>query len=183
HHLMAYVEMFGRDWTRVRDAFARMDESPLGAAALAGTGFPIDRHRTAKALGFSAPTRNSIDSVSDRDFAIEFLAVASLTATHLSRLAEEIVLWATPQFGFIRLPDDYSTGSSIMPQKKNPDAAELVRAKTGRINGSLITLLTVMKGLPLAYSKDMQEDKEAVFDAAEALDLALAAMTGMIEGM
>src|SRR5690606_8351246 len=183
HHLLAYAEMFGRDWTRVRDALARMDECPLGAAALAGTGFPIDRVRTAKALGFAAPTRNSIDSVSDRDFAIEFLAVASLTATHLSRLAEEIVLWSTAQFGFIRMPDTYSTGSSIMPQKKNPDAAELVRAKTGRINGDLVGLLTVMKGLPLAYSKDMQEDKEAVFDAAEALELMLAAMSGMVEGM
>jgi argininosuccinate lyase len=157
-----------------------MDESPLGAAALAGTGFPIDRRMTAEALGFREPTRNSIDSVSDRDFALEFLALASITGTHLSRMAEEIVIWSTPQFGFVRLSDSFSTGSSIMPQKKNPDAAELVRAKTGRLNGHLVALLTVMKGLPLTYSKDMQEDKEAVFDAAETLDLMLAAMTGMI---
>jgi len=183
HHCMAYVEMFGRDLSRVRDAIARMDESPLGAAALAGTGFPIDRHMTASALGFREPTRNSIDSVSDRDYALEFLAVAAICGTHLSRLAEEIVIWSTPQFGFVRLSDSYSTGSSIMPQKKNPDAAELVRAKTGRVNGHLVGLLTVMKGLPLAYSKDMQEDKEAVFDAAETLDLMLAAMTGMIGDM
>ena len=183
HHCMAYVEMFARDLSRVRDAIERMDESPLGAAALAGTGFPIDRHRTAAALGFREPTRNSIDSVSDRDFALEFLSVAAITATHLSRLAEEIVIWSTPQFGFVRLSDSFSTGSSIMPQKKNPDAAELVRAKTGRINGHLIALLTVMKGLPLAYSKDMQEDKEAVFDAAETLDLMIAAMTGMVGDM
>ncbi len=180
HHCMAYVEMFSRDLSRVRDAATRMDESPLGAAALAGTGFPIDRHMTAEALGFREPTRNSLDSVSDRDFALEFLSVAALCATHLSRLAEEIVLWSTPQFGFVRLSDSFSSGSSIMPQKKNPDAAELVRAKTGRVNGHLIGLLTVMKGLPLTYSKDMQEDKEAVFDAAETLDLMLAAMTGMI---
>ncbi|MDR7034210.1 argininosuccinate lyase [Mesorhizobium sp. BE184] len=180
HHCMAYVEMFARDLSRVRDALERMDESPLGAAALAGTGFPVDRHQTAKALGFREPTRNSLDSVSDRDYALEFLSVAAITATHLSRLAEEIVIWSTPQFGFVRLSDSYSTGSSIMPQKKNPDAAELVRAKTGRVNGHLVGLLTVMKGLPLTYSKDMQEDKEAVFDAAETLDLMLAAMTGMI---
>jgi len=180
HHLMAYVEMFSRDLSRARDAIERMDECPLGAAALAGTGFPIDRHMTAAALGFREPTRNSIDSVSDRDFALEFLALAAICATHLSRMAEEIVIWSTPQFGFVRLSDSFSTGSSIMPQKKNPDAAELIRAKTGRINGHLVALLTVMKGLPLAYSKDMQEDKEAVFDAAETLELALAAMTGMI---
>jgi argininosuccinate lyase len=183
HHCMAYVEMLSRDLSRVRDAVERMDESPLGAAALAGTGFPIDRHMTAKALGFREPTRNSLDSVSDRDFALEFLSIAAICATHLSRLAEEIVIWSTPQFGFIRLSDAFSTGSSIMPQKKNPDAAELVRAKTGRINGSLIALLTVMKGLPLAYSKDMQEDKEQVFDAAESLELAIAAMTGMVRDM
>lgn len=180
HHCMAYVEMFGRDLTRVTDALNRLDECPLGAAALAGTGFPIDRAMTAEALGFSSPTRNSIDTVSDRDFALEFLSTAAICASHLSRLAEEIVIWSTPQFGFVRLSDAFSTGSSIMPQKKNPDAAELVRAKTGRINGALATLLTVMKGLPLAYSKDMQEDKEAVFDAAETLDLMLAAMTGMV---
>ncbi|MCM2475209.1 argininosuccinate lyase [Rhizobium sp. CG5] len=183
HHCMAYVEMFGRDRQRVRHAIEHMDESPIGAAALAGTGFPIDRHMTAKALGFREPTRNSIDTVSDRDFALEFLSIASIAAVHLSRLAEEIVIWSTPQFGFIRLSDAFSTGSSIMPQKKNPDAAELVRAKTGRINGSLIALLTVMKGLPLAYSKDMQEDKEQVFDAAESLELAVAAMTGMVRDM
>jgi argininosuccinate lyase len=180
HHCMAYVEMFGRDLGRVRDAVERMDESPLGAAALAGTGFPIDRAMTAKALGFREPTRNSLDSVSDRDFALEFLSVAAICATHLSRLAEEIVIWSTPQFSFVRLSDSYSTGSSIMPQKKNPDAAELVRAKTGRVNGHLIGLLTVMKGLPLTYSKDMQEDKEAVFDAAETVELMLAAMAGLV---
>jgi len=180
HHLMAYVEMFGRDLSRVRDAVVRLDECPLGAAALAGTSFPIDRHMTAAALGFREPTRNSIDSVSDRDFALEFLSLAAICATHLSRMAEEIVIWSTPQFGFVRLSDAFSTGSSIMPQKKNPDAAELIRAKTGRINGHLLALLTVMKGLPLAYSKDMQEDKEAVFDAAETLELALAAMAGMM---
>lgn len=183
HHCMAYVEMFARDLSRVRDAIERMNESPLGAAALAGTGFPIDRFQTAKALGFREPTRNSLDSVSDRDYALEFLSIAAICATHMSRLAEEIVIWSTPQFGFVRLSDSYSTGSSIMPQKKNPDAAELVRAKTGRVNGHLIGLLTVMKGLPLTYSKDMQEDKEAVFDAAETLDLMLAAMSGMVTDM
>ncbi len=183
HHCMAYVEMFARDLSRVRDAIERMNESPLGAAALAGTGFPIDRFQTAKALGFREPTRNSLDSVSDRDYALEFLSIAAISATHMSRLAEEIVIWSTPQFGFVRLSDSFSTGSSIMPQKKNPDAAELVRAKTGRVNGHLIGLLTVMKGLPLTYSKDMQEDKEAVFDAAETLDLMLAAMTGMVGDM
>ena len=183
HHCMAYVEMFGRDRSRVRHAIEHMDESPIGAAALAGTGFPIDRHMTAKALGFREPTRNSIDTVSDRDFAIEFLSIAAISGMHLSRLAEEIVIWSTPQFGFVRLSDAFSTGSSIMPQKKNPDAAELVRAKTGRINGSLVALLTIMKGLPLAYSKDMQEDKEQVFDAAESLELAIAAMTGMVRDL
>jgi argininosuccinate lyase len=183
HHCMAYVEMFARDLSRVRDAMARMDESPLGAAALAGTSFPIDRHMTARALGFREPTRNSLDSVSDRDFALEFLSISAISATHLSRLAEEIVIWSTPQFGFVRLSDSFSTGSSIMPQKKNPDAAELVRGKTGRINGHLIGLLTLMKGLPLTYSKDMQEDKEAVFDTAETLDLMLAAMTGMVRDL
>jgi argininosuccinate lyase len=183
HHCMAYVEMFYRDLSRVLDCIDRMDECPLGAAALAGTGFPIDRHQTAEALGFREPTRNSLDSVSDRDFALEYLSLASICATHLSRLAEEIVIWSTPQFNFIRLSDAFSTGSSIMPQKKNPDAAELVRAKTGRINGALIGLLTVMKGLPLAYSKDMQEDKEQVFDAANSLELALATMAGMVKDM
>lgn len=183
HHAMAYVEMFGRDLSRVGDALVRMDECPLGAAALAGTGFPIDRHMTSAALGFREPTRNSIDSVSDRDFALEFLSVASIAATHLSRLAEELVIWSTPQFGFVRLSDGFSTGSSIMPQKRNPDAAELVRAKTGRVNGHLIALLTVMKGLPLAYSKDMQEDKEQLFDAADTIEIVLAAMTGMIQDL
>ncbi|MEZ5791212.1 MAG: argininosuccinate lyase [Nitratireductor sp.] len=183
HHCMAYVEMISRDMSRFSDAIARMDECPLGAAALAGTGFPIDRHMTASALGFREPTRNSLDSVSDRDFALDFLAAASICAMHLSRFAEEIVIWSTPQFGFVRLSDRYSTGSSIMPQKRNPDAAELVRAKTGRINGDLIALLTIMKGLALTYSKDMQEDKEAVFDAAENLELAIRAMTGMVTDM
>ena len=183
HHCMAYVEMISRDMSRFSDAIGRMDECPLGAAALAGTGFPIDRHMTASALGFREPTRNSLDSVSDRDFALDFLAAASICAMHLSRFAEEIVIWSTPQFGFVRLSDRYSTGSSIMPQKRNPDAAELVRAKTGRINGDLIALLTIMKGLALTYSKDMQEDKEAVFDAAENLELAIRAMTGMVTDM
>ncbi|RCL02945.1 MAG: argininosuccinate lyase [Candidatus Tokpelaia sp. JSC161] len=180
HHLMAYVEMFGRDLSRMHDAIDRMDESPLGAAALAGTSFPINRFMTANLLGFREPTRNSIDSVSDRDFAVEFLANIAIAAMHLSRLSEEIILWSTSQFNFISLSDAFSTGSSIMPQKKNPDAAELIRAKTGRINGSLIALLTVMKGLPLAYSKDMQEDKEAVFDSVNTLELSLIAMIGMI---
>ncbi len=180
HHCMAYVEMLARDRSRLADAIARMDESPLGAAALAGTSFPVDRHDTAQALGFREPTRNSLDSVSDRDFAIEYLSAASICAMHLSRFAEEIVIWSTPQFGFVRLSDRFSTGSSIMPQKRNPDAAELVRAKTGRINGALVALLTVMKGLPLTYSKDMQEDKEAVFDAAQNLELVIEATTGMV---
>ncbi|MGL4405527.1 MAG: argininosuccinate lyase [Notoacmeibacter sp.] len=183
HHFMAYVEMFSRDRSRFQDAIKRMDESPLGAAALAGTGFPIDRQMTAKALGFREPTRNSLDTVSDRDFALEFLSSAAICGSHLSRFAEEIVIWSTPQFGFVKLSDAFSTGSSIMPQKRNPDAAELVRAKSGRVTGALITLLTVMKGLPLAYSKDMQEDKEAVFDAADTLDLMVAAMTGMVRDM
>ncbi len=183
HHCLAYVEMLARDRSRMADAYERMNECPLGAAALAGTGFRIDRHATANALGFREPSRNSLDTVSDRDFALEFLAAASICGTHLSRLAEEIVIWSTPQFGFVRLSDKFSTGSSIMPQKKNPDAAELVRGKVGRMNGSLIGLLTVMKGLPLTYSKDMQEDKEGVFDAAETLELCLAAMTGMIADM
>ncbi|MDO8288164.1 MAG: argininosuccinate lyase [Parvibaculum sp.] len=180
HHCMAYVEMFGRDRGRLADARNRLNESPLGAAALAGTSFPIDRHMTAKALGFDGPTRNSLDSVSDRDFVLETLSAAAITATHLSRLAEEIVIWSNPGFNFIRLTDGFTSGSSIMPQKRNPDAAELVRAKSGRVIGGLTTLLIVMKGLPLAYSKDMQEDKEAAFDALDALSLSLAAMTGMI---
>jgi argininosuccinate lyase len=180
HHLLAYVEMLARDRGRFKDARARLNESPLGAAALAGTSFPIDRAMTAKALGFDRPTANSLDSVADRDFVLETLAGAAICATHLSRFAEEIVLWTTPQFGFIRLSDAFSTGSSIMPQKRNPDAAELVRGKTGRVVGALVGLLTVMKGLPLAYSKDMQEDKEGAFDAVQTLSLTIAAMTGMV---
>ena len=183
HHLMAYVEMLGRDRSRFADARKRLDECPLGAAALAGTSFPIDRFRTASALGFARPTANSLDSVSDRDFALESLAAAAIAATHLSRFAEEIVLWTGPFFGFAKLSDKFSTGSSIMPQKRNPDAAELVRGKTGRVIGALTALLVVMKGLPLAYSKDMQEDKEGVFDALSTLSLCLAAMTGMVEDL
>ena len=180
HHLMAYVEMFGRDAARFADARARMNESPLGAAALAGSPFPIDRHQTAKALGFDRPTANSLDSVADRDFALESLAAATICATHLSRLAEEIVIWMTPQFGFIRLSDAFTTGSSIMPQKKNPDAAELVRAKVGRLLGAFTQLSVVMKGLPLTYSKDMQEDKVPTFEAFDALELSLLATAGMV---
>jgi len=183
HHMMAYVEMFARDLSRVRDARARMNESPLGAAALAGTGFAIDRHMTAEALGFARPAANSLDAVSDRDFALEFLSTASICAMHLSRFAEELVIWSSAQFRFVALSDRFSTGSSIMPQKKNPDAAELIRAKIGRIFGANVALMTVMKGLPLAYSKDMQEDKEQVFDAADNLMLALAAMEGMVKDM
>ena len=183
HHLMAYVEMVGRDRGRFADCRARLNECPLGAAALAGTAFPIDRDATAAALGFDRPTANSLDAVSDRDFAIEFLAAAALSGTHLSRLAEEIVIWSSEPFGFIKLSDAFTTGSSIMPQKRNPDAAELVRAKTGRLNGSLVALLTVMKGLPLAYQKDMQEDKVPVFEAADALELCLAASEGMVRDM
>lgn len=183
HHLMAYVEMFGRDAGRFADARTRMNENPLGAAALAGSPFPIDRQMTAQALGFDRPMANSLDAVSDRDFALESLAAASITAGHLSRLAEEIVVWMTPMFGFASLPDDLTTGSSIMPQKRNPDAAELVRAKTGRILGSLVAFSTVMKGLPLAYSKDMQEDKPPVFEAFDALTLALGAMTAMVAAL
>lgn len=180
HHLMAYVEMFGRDIGRLRDARARMNENPLGSAALAGTSFPIDRHMTAGDLGFDAPCANSLDGVSDRDFALEFLSSCAICAVHLSRLAEEMVIWANAQFGFIRLPDSFSTGSSIMPQKRNPDAAELVRAKTGRVIGDLSALLIVMKGLPLAYSKDMQDDKEPVFEVADTMELSIAAMSGMV---
>ncbi len=179
HHCLAYVEMFARDTGRFAAARARMNKSPLGAAALAGTPYPIDREQTAKALGFNHPMRNSLDAVSARDFALEYLAAATICATHLSRLAEEIVIWASPSFGFVKLSDAFTTGSSIMPQKRNPDAAELVRAKIGRILGSFVALTTVMKGLSLAYAKDLQEDKEAVFDAADALDLSLAAMAGM----
>ena len=183
HHMLAYVEMLGRDAGRFADARARMNESPLGAAALAGTSFPIDREATAKALGFDRPMANSLDAVADRDFALEFLSAASLCAMHLSRLAEELVIWSSAQFRFVSMSDRFSTGSSIMPQKKNPDAAELVRAKIGRILGATVGLFTVMKGLPLTYSKDMQEDKEQVFDAADNLMLALAAMEGMVGDM
>ncbi|MDB5435748.1 MAG: argH [Phenylobacterium sp.] len=180
HHLMAYVEMFGRDASRFADARSRMNESPLGAAALAGSPFPIDRDQTAKALGFDRPAANSLDTVADRDFALEALGAASICAIHLSRLAEEIVIWMTPQFGFIALTDAFTTGSSIMPQKKNPDAAELVRAKSGRLLGSFVQLAVVMKGLPLTYSKDMQEDKVPTFEAFDALELSLSAMAGMV---
>ena len=183
HHLLAYVEMLDRDRGRLADCRARLNVNPLGSAALAGTSFPIDRHMTAAALGFDGPTANSLDAVSDRDFALEFLSAAAISAMHLSRFAEEIVIWCSAPYRFIRLSDAFTTGSSIMPQKRNPDAAELVRAKTGRITGSLVGLLTVMKGLPLAYAKDMQEDKEPVFDAAEAWALCLAAIAGMTRDM
>ena len=183
HHLMAYVEMLGRDRSRLLDARKRLNECPLGAAALAGTSFPIDRKMTAQALGFDRPTANSLDSVSDRDFVLETLSAASICAIHLSRFAEEIVIWATPQFGFASLSDKFTTGSSIMPQKRNPDAAELVRGKSGRVIGALTGLLIVMKGLPLAYSKDMQEDKEGTFDALQSLSLCVAAMTGMVHDL
>jgi argininosuccinate lyase len=183
HHILAYVEMFARDRGRFYDARARLNESPLGAAALAGTSYPIDRNMTAKTLGFDRPMRNSMDAVSARDFALEYLAAASIAAIHLSRLAEELVLWTSPMFGFVKLGDAYTTGSSIMPQKRNPDAAELIRAKAARIAGDLQTLLGVMQSLPLTYAKDMQEDKAAVFDGADALALCLAAMTGMAADM
>ena len=181
HHLMAYHEMIGRDAARFADARRRMNLCPLGSAALAGTGFPIDRHATAKALGFDGPTRNSLDAVSDRDFAIDYLQAAAQCALHLSRLAEEFVLWASQPFGFVALSDRWSTGSSIMPQKRNPDAAELVRGHAGRIVGALVSLMVTMKGLPLAYSKDMQDDKPPVFEAHDLLGLCIAAMTGMVE--
>ena len=183
HHMMAYVEMLARDKSRFKDARKRMNESPLGTAALAGTSFPIDRDMTAKDLGFDRPTANSLDSVSDRDFALEFLNCASICAMHLSRFSEELVIWSSAQFRFVTLSDRFSSGSSIMPQKKNPDAAELIRAKVGRIFGANVALMMVMKGLPLTYSKDMQEDKEQVFDAADNLTLALTAMTGMVSDM
>ncbi len=183
HHMLAYVEMFARDRSRFEDARRRMNECPLGAAALAGTSFPIDRHMTASALGFDRPTANSLESVSDRDFALEFLSASSITAMHLSRFAEELVIWSSAQFRFVRLSDKWTTGSSIMPQKKNPDAAELLRSKLGRILGATVALFTVMKGLALTYSKDMQEDKEQTFDAADTLMLGLAAMTGMVTDM
>jgi argininosuccinate lyase len=183
HHLLAYVEMLDRDRGRLADARRRLNECPLGSAALAGTSFPIDRDATAAALGFDRPTANSLDAVSDRDFALEFLSAAAISAVHLSRLAEEIVIWCSAPFGFVRLSDAFTSGSSIMPQKRNPDAAELVRAKTGRVTGALVGLLTVMKGLPLAYAKDTQEDKEPVFDAVDAWGLSLAAMAGMVADM
>jgi argininosuccinate lyase len=183
HHMLAYVAMLDRDRGRLADCRRRLNECPLGAAALAGTSFPIDRQATAAALGFDRPAANSLDAVSDRDFALEFLSAAAISAMHLSRLAEEIVIWCSAPFRFIRLSDAFTTGSSIMPQKRNPDAAELVRAKTGRVTGALVSLLTVMKGLPLAYAKDMQEDKEPVFEAAEAWALSLAAMAGMVRDM
>ena len=183
HHMMAYVEMLARDKSRFEDARRRMNESPLGAAALAGTSFPIDREMTAAALGFDRPVANSLDAVSDRDFALEYLSCASICAMHLSRFAEELVIWSSAQFRFVTLSDRFSTGSSIMPQKKNPDAAELIRAKIGRIFGANVALMMVMKGLPLTNSKDMQEDKEQVFDAADNLMLALAAMNGMVADM
>ena len=183
HHLLAYVEMLGRDRARLADCRRRLNECPLGAAALAGTSFPIDRCATAAALGFDRPAANSLDAVSDRDFAIEFLAAAAIAGMHLSRLSEEIVTWCSSEFGFIGLSDAFTTGSSIMPQKRNPDAAELVRAKTGRLNGSLVALLTVMKGLPLAYGKDMQEDKVPVFEAVDALELCLVATAGIVRDM
>ena len=183
HHLLAYVEMLARDRGRLADARARLNECPLGSAALAGTSFPIDRHATAEALGFDRPAANSLDAVSDRDFALETLAAAAIAAMHLSRLAEEIVIWMTPQFAFIKLSDKFTTGSSIMPQKRNPDAAELVRAKSGRVAAAFQSLLMVMKGLPLAYAKDMQEDKEATFDALASLRLGVAAMTGMVDDL
>ena len=183
HHLLAYVEMFSRDAGRLADTRTRLNECPLGAAALAGTSFPIDRHMTAASLGFDRPTANSLDSVSDRDFALEYLSALSILAMHLSRFAEEIIIWCSSPYQLIGLSDAFTTGSSIMPQKRNPDAAELTRAKTGRIFGALTGLLTVMKGLPLAYAKDMQEDKEPVFDATEAIFLCLAATAGMVRDM
>ena len=183
HHLLAYVEMLSRDRGRLADCRKRLNESPLGAAALCGTGFPIDRHMTAKALGFDGPTRNSLDSVASRDFAAEFLFACAMCATHLSRFAEEVVIWTNPYFGFVKLTDAFTTGSSIMPQKRNPDAAELVRGKTGRMVGNLVSMLTVLKGLALTYFKDMQEDKEPLFDAAENLALCLAATAGMVRDM
>jgi argininosuccinate lyase len=183
HHLLAYVEMLGRDRGRFADARRRLNECPLGAAALAGTSFPIDRHKTAEELGFDRPAANSLDAVSDRDFALETLSAAAIAAVHLSRFAEEVVLWTTPQFNFIKLSDKFTTGSSIMPQKRNPDAAELTRAKVGRIAGAFQSLLMVIKGLPLAYAKDMQEDKELSFDALDSLALAVAATTGMVDDM
>ena len=181
HHLLSYVEMFGRDRDRIKDCRKRLNENPLGSCALAGTSFPIDRDATTEELGFDQPTSNSLDSVSDRDFALEYLSLASILSVHLSRLAEEIIVWASAPFSFINLPDSFSTGSSMLPQKRNPDAAELIRAKTGRVIGNLTSLLITMKGLPLAYSKDMQEDKEPVFETADTLALTVKAMNGMFK--
>ncbi|WP_342669124.1 argininosuccinate lyase [Belnapia moabensis] len=183
HHMLAYVEMLSRDRGRLLDCRTRLNENPLGAAALCGTGFPIDRHMTAEALGFDGPMRNSLDAVASRDFAAEFLFACAMCATHLSRFAEEVVIWTNPYFGFVKLSDAFTTGSSIMPQKRNPDAAELVRGKTGRVMGALIGMLTVLKGLPMTYGKDMQEDKEGIFDAAETMTLCLAATAGMVRDM
>ena len=183
HHMLAYVEMFSRDRSRYVDNRSRSNESPLGAAALAGTSFPIDRFLTARELGFSKPMSNSLDAVSDRDFALDFLAANSICASHLSRFAEELVIWTSPQFNFVTVSEEFSTGSSIMPQKKNPDAAELIRGKVGRINGALIALLTVMKGLPLAYSKDLQEDKEQIFDSTDNLLLSIKVMTNLVNAL
>ena len=183
HYLMAYVEMFGRDLSRYNDCLKRLDENPLGSAALAGTSFPIDRFETTKTLDFNKPTTNSIDAVSDRDFIVEFLSITSLTSIHLSRLSEEIIIWSSDLFNFIKLTDDFTTGSSIMPQKRNPDAAELVRGKSGRILGSLVSILTILKGLPLSYSKDLQEDKEGLFDAFDSIHLMLLATKGMISSL
>jgi len=181
HHLLAYYEMFSRDWGRLQDCCRRADYSPLGAGALAGTTYPLDRHMTAKELGFAGPTENSMDSVSDRDYIIEYVAAVSLIMMHLSRFCEEIILWASQEWAFIELDDEYSTGSSIMPQKKNPDIAELVRGKTGRVYGHLMSLLTMMKGLPLAYNKDMQEDKEALFDTVDTVQKCLLIFTAMLD--
>ena len=183
HHLMAYVEMVGRDMDRFAETRRRLNECPLGSAALAGTSFPINRHMTAETLGFDRPTANSLDAVSDRDFALDFLHAASVLSMHLSRMAEELVIWSSQQFAFVTMSDSFSTGSSIMPQKRNPDAAELIKAKIGRVMGSYVALMTVMKGLPMAYGKDMQEDKEQLFDAADTIELSIAAMTGMVQDM
>ena len=183
HHLLAYVEMLGRDRGRLMDCRKRLNELPLGSAALGGTSYPIDRHFVAQKLQFDKPTENSMDAVSDRDFAVEFMSSASLIAIHLSRLAEELIIWSSDKFNFIKLPEDFTTGSSIMPQKRNPDAAELIRAKSGRIFGNLISLMTVLKGLPMTYSKDMQEDKEPIFDTVKTIELCIVNMEGMIKGL
>ena len=183
HHLLAYVEMLGRDRGRLTDCRKRLNESPLGSAALAGTSYPIDRDFVSKKLGFDKPTKNSMDGVSDRDFAVEFMSATSLIAIHLSRLAEELVIWSSDRFNFIKLPESFTTGSSIMPQKRNPDAAELIRAKPGRIFGNMLSLMTVLKGLPMTYGKDMQEDKEPIFDTARTIQMCIVNMDGMIKGL